>query len=145
MCTWCPAPPGSPPPARCSPPPSCPACWATPPAESATLSTRYPPTAPGKVLLSVICGSLLDLAEDLLRLVCDGSLVRGRGDVGELLARLAELVLPVHRQRLGLAQFLGDPLDADILVEADVAVVRGARLFRPERRSPPHLQHTPSQ
>ena len=82
----------------------------------------------------------LYLAEDLLCLVCDGSLVRGRGDVGELLARLAELVLPVHRQRLGLAQFLGDPLDADILVEADVAVVRGAGLLRPERRSPPHLQ-----
>ena len=51
MCTWCPALPGSPPPARCSPPPSYPACWATPPAESATLSTRYPPTAPGNGII----------------------------------------------------------------------------------------------
>ena len=71
--------------------------------------------------------------QDRLRLVSDLLLVRGRRDVDKLGTLPGELVLGVQGQGLGLGHFLGDPLDADILVESHLARLRDTGVFRSQR------------
>ena len=61
-------------------------------------------------------------------------------EVGELLALARELVLGLERKGLGLHDLLGDPLDADILVESHLARLGHAGVLRPEARWSLHLK-----
>ena len=61
-------------------------------------------------------------------------------EVGELLALARELVLGLEGKGLGLHDLLGDPLDADILVESHLARLGHAGVLRPEARWSLHLK-----
>lgn len=61
-------------------------------------------------------------------------------EVGELLTLARELVLGLERKGLGLHHLLGDPLDADILVESHLARLGHAGVLRPQARWSLHLK-----
>ena len=81
------------------------------------------------------------LSENVLGLTGDLLVVGGRGDVDELCTlTTSKLVLGIHRQRLGLGHFLGDPLDTYILIESHCARFRQTRLLGPQGRRSLHLE-----
>ena len=95
---------------------------------------------PGRVWHRTL--DVLQVSQDGLRLVRDLLLVRGGRDVDKLGTLPGELVLGVQWEGLGLGHFLGDPLDADILVESHLARLGYTRVFGPQRWRSLHLHNT---
>ena len=90
-----------------------------------------------------MCGeydNMRKLPQDRLRLTGNLLVWRGWGEVGEVLTPGGKLVFGLKGQTLGLHNFLGNPLDADILIESHLARLGNAGVLGPQTWWSLHLK-----